>query len=99
MQVPVLIERVDENGYRARAGEPFGWTADGATPAEALQQLREVVAQRVAAGATIATLDLSVRDHPWMELAGTWKGHPLLDDWKKAVAEYRQAVDNDPERL
>ncbi len=24
MQVPVLIERVEGNGYRARAGEPFG---------------------------------------------------------------------------
>ncbi len=98
MQVPVLIERVEGNGYRARAGEPFGWSAEGATADEALSALKEVVTQKVAAGAKIAAIDIPAEGHPLMAYAGTWKDHPLLDDWMQAIADYRQAVENDTER-
>ncbi|HKB39459.1 MAG TPA: hypothetical protein VKD72_23685 [Gemmataceae bacterium] len=99
MQVPVLIERVAENGYRARAGEPFGWSAEGATADEALGALKEIVTQKVAAGVTIVSLEVPITAHPWMKFAGKLKGHPLLEEWKQAMAEYRQEVENDPERL
>jgi hypothetical protein len=39
MQVSVLIERVPGNGYRAKGGEPFCLSAEGATRDEALQGL------------------------------------------------------------
>jgi hypothetical protein len=39
MQVSVLIERVPGNGYRAKGGEPFGLSAEGATRDESLQGL------------------------------------------------------------
>src|SRR5437870_5578323 len=95
MQVPVLIEQVAGNGYRARAGEPFGWSAEGATPDEALRALNEVVSRQVAAGARVAAIEVPVKEHPLLAYAGTWKDHPLLDDWRQAITEYRQTAEND----
>jgi predicted RNase H-like HicB family nuclease len=99
MEIKVLIERLGTNGYQARAGEPFGLIAEGATPDEALRRLQDVVAEKVAAGATVVSLEVPVKDHPWLRMAGTLKGHPLLEDWKQAMAEYRQTVEDDPDRL
>ena len=96
MQIPVLIERVAGNGYKARAGEPFGLTAEGPTPDEALRLLRQEVDQRVAAGATLTSIDIPSSEHPWLRWAGTLKGDPLVDEWRQAVAEYRAEIDNDP---
>ena len=36
MQIPILIEPIAGNGYRASGGEPLALTADGATHEEAL---------------------------------------------------------------
>jgi predicted RNase H-like HicB family nuclease len=35
MQIPVLVERIAKNGYRARSQKPFGVSARGATREEA----------------------------------------------------------------
>jgi hypothetical protein len=99
MQIPVLIEPVKGNGFVARTGEPFGWSAEGATEEEALQRLREVAAERALHGASVATVEVPTRNNPLLAWAGTLKGHPLLEDWKRAVADYRKGVDNDAERL
>ncbi len=40
MQIPVLVERVKGNGYRARGVEPFAVSAKGSTREEALAKLR-----------------------------------------------------------
>jgi hypothetical protein len=99
MQIPVLIERVDSNGYRARGLEPFGFTAEGATEEEALQKLREQVQSRLASGARVVQLDVP-EEHPWARFAGTWKeGDPFIEEWKKAVEEYRRQIDEDPDAL
>lgn len=97
MQVPVLIEQVVGNGYRARAGAPFDWSAEGATPDEALRALNDVVSRQVAAGARIAAIEIPGKGHALLAYAGTWKDHPLLDDWRQAIAEYRQAAEEDTE--
>ncbi len=40
MQIPVLVERLKGNGYRARGKDPFAISAKGATREEALAKLR-----------------------------------------------------------
>jgi hypothetical protein len=97
MELPVLIQPVAGNGYQARVGDPFGWVAEGATAEEALRNLKALAAQKVANGTRIATLHISISEHPWLRWAGTLKDDPLLEEWKQAVAEYRQAIENDPE--
>jgi predicted RNase H-like HicB family nuclease len=93
MQIPILIEPVSGNGFRARGGEPFAVTADGATREEALHKLREVIHARIAAGGQVVPLDLPETAHPLAPFAGMFKDDPLFDEWQAAIAEYRQQVD------
>lgn len=99
MQIPVAVEPVSGNGYRARGGEPLALTAHGATREEALQNLRKLIQDRLAAGVELVSVDVPGTAHPWLEFAGMFKDDPLFDDWCKAMAEYRREVDEDPDRL
>src|SRR5262245_59850494 len=92
VEIPVLIEPVAGNGYRARGGEPFALCAEGATRAEALEKLRDQVRARLAAGADLVALAVPPPGHPWQPFAGMFPKDPLIDDWKQAVAEYRRQV-------
>jgi hypothetical protein len=95
MQVPVLIEPISGNGFRARTGEPLALTAEGATAEEALQKLRDLVNSRLAAGARLVTLQVPEEDNPWLKMAGMYKDDPLFDEWQQAIAENRRKADQD----
>jgi hypothetical protein len=104
MQIPVLIEPVAGNGFRATGGEPLRLTAQGATPDEALRRLREMVEDRIAAGAQFTTVEVPPVEtrpakHPWAPFAGTLKDDPLLEEWKEAMADWRRQMDADPDVL
>src|SRR5205807_3482158 len=96
MQIPVLIERVKGDGYRARGTEPFAISAKGATREEALAKLRAKIQTRLKNGTEIVGLEIGPQPDPWMEFAGMFKDDPLFDDWQKAIAQYRRKVHNDP---
>lgn len=98
MQIPILIERVKGNGYRARGAEPFAVSAKGATRAEALAKLRAKIKGRLKNGTELIGLEIDAPSHPWMEFAGIFKDDPWMDDWVKSMAEYRQQVEDDPNR-
>jgi hypothetical protein len=97
MQIAVLIEPVDSEGYRATTGQPLALTAEGATREEALRELRRVLATRLSAGAEIALIEVSAAEHPLAQYAGMFKDNPLFDDWQRAIAEYRRQMDGEQE--
>jgi predicted RNase H-like HicB family nuclease len=99
MQIPVLVERVKGNGYRARGKEPFAVSARGATREEALAKLHAKIQTRLKNGTEIVGLEVGPQSDPWVELAGVFKDDPWIDDWKRSVEEYRQKVDDDPDAL
>ena len=99
MQIPVLVERVKGNGYRARGKDPFAVSARGATREEALAKLRAKIQARLKNGTEILGLEVGPQTHPLAEFAGMFKDDPLFDDWQKAIAEYRRQVDKDPDYL
>ena len=99
MQIPVLIEPVAGNGYRTRGGEPFGLSAEGATREEVLRRLQDQVADRLAAGASFASLEIAASTNPWVEFAGMFKNDPLFDEWQQDIAENRRRADADPDVL
>ena len=80
MQIPVLLERLKGNGYRARVTEPVTATAKGATREEALAKLRTKIETRLKNGTEIVGLEVGPQPHPWMEFAGMFKGDPLIDE-------------------
>jgi predicted RNase H-like HicB family nuclease len=99
MQIPVLVEQVKGNGYRARGKEPFVVSAKGATREEALAKLRAKIQARLKNGTEIVGLEVGPEPHPWMEFAGIFKDDPWIEDWKRSIEEYRQQVEDDPDAL
>src|SRR5580658_2230580 len=98
MQIPVLVERLKGNGYRARGKEPFAGSARGSTREEALAKLRVKIQTRLKNGTEIVGLDVGSQPHPLAEFAGMFKDDPWIDDWVQSMAEYRQQVQDDPNR-
>ncbi|MDB5311239.1 MAG: hypothetical protein JWO38_5441 [Gemmataceae bacterium] len=97
MEIPVLIEPIQGNGYLARTGSPFDWAAEGATAEEAVQRLLEVATARVAAGTRLTAIAVPDTAHPYAPLVGSLKNHPLFEDWRRAVEEYREEGECDPD--
>jgi predicted RNase H-like HicB family nuclease len=98
MQIPVLVEPVANNGFRARAGEPLAVSAEGATPEEALHNLRAALERQLTNGKQLRSLDLAP-DNPWLALAGMHDPNdPLIQEWKREMAAYRQEFEDDPNR-
>jgi hypothetical protein len=108
MDIPVLIRPVPGKGYVATA-PAFGWSAEGATADDALANLNVIATRDLGDVYHVTNLDVGVPTageldpmlQDWkrlMESAGELKNHPLLDDWRNAVAEYRAEIDNDLER-
>jgi hypothetical protein len=89
---------VKGNGYRARGTEPFALSARGATREEALAKLRAKIQARLKKGTEIVGLELGPQPDPWLEFAGMFKDDPWIEDWVKSMAEYRQQVEDDPNR-
>lgn len=96
MQIPILIERVKGNGYRARGTEPFAVSARGATREEALAKVRAKIQARLKNGTELVGLEVGPAQ-PWMEFAGMFKDDPWIEEWKQSMAEYRQQVEDDPD--
>jgi hypothetical protein len=99
MQIPVLVDRIKGNGYRARGSEPFPISARGSTVEEALAKLRAKIAARLEKGSKLVGLEIGQPPDPWMEFAGMFKGDPWIDDWKRSVDDYRQKAENEPDAL
>ena len=97
MQIPILIERVNGNGYRSRGGEPFALSAEGATREEVLAKLRDQLDARLRAGSEVVSLDVPAEPHPLAEFAGMFKDDPLFEGWQKSIAKYRREADADPD--
>src|SRR2546430_5237944 len=96
MQVPVLVERIKGNGYRARGKEPFAVSARGATREEALAKLRAKIQTRLKNGTEIVGLEVGPQPHPLAEFAGMFKDDPDFEDVLKIMADNRKSMNEDP---
>ena len=81
MTVDVLVEAQPGGQVRATL---LGWpdlVAEGATDAEALARLRQLLAARLT-GARIVplTVEAGAPAHPWLRLAERFRDNPLLSE-------------------
>lgn len=95
MQIPVLLERVKGNGYRARGAEPFAISAKGPTRLEALAKLRAKIETRLKNGTEIVGLEVGPQTHPLAEFAGMFKDDPDFKDVLKIMADNRKKMNED----
>jgi|SRR6516162_9141092 hypothetical protein len=97
MAIQVLIEPVSNNGFRATSGEPIRASVEAPTREEALAKLKEQVQARLKNGAELVLLEVAPEPHPLAEFVGMFKGDPLIEDWKRSMAQYRSKIDEHPE--
>ncbi len=96
MTIPVLIEPIANDGFRATGGPPFAVTAQGTTREEALARLREAIDQRMVEGSVLVPLEIdTTEENPWNAVVGMLRDDPLFDEWQEAIAENRRGVDED----
>jgi hypothetical protein len=94
MQIPILVEALGQDQYRAEAPAPFSVAAEGKSSAEAVQNLRSRIEQEFSNGKRIVMLDLSVdAENPWIQYAGHLKDETFLSDFQAGLAEYRRQRD------
>lgn len=101
MEIPVIVEPVAGNGYRATGagGLSVGLTAEGASPTEAIERLAVQVQARLTAGAELAQLRVPAGTAPWKQDAGYLRDEPLYEPWREAMEDSRRKLDEDPNAL
>jgi hypothetical protein len=96
MQIPVLVEPVGSKGYRATSA-PFGFSCEGATSTEAVQNFRAKIEQHLTAGALLVPLDIAENPNPWVRFGGMFKDDPIFEEVLEIMAKNRRRDDSDQE--
>jgi len=89
MNVSVVLERVENNGYRARCAEPIPASAVGETRDEALDRLRTLLADKVAGGLEVVQIRLPTVT-PERPL---WPDDEVTRLWLEGIEEARRRGD------
>jgi hypothetical protein len=98
MEITILLEPVDGDGYRATGVRPLDVVVEAPTREEALAKFREQLQARLKNGAELVALEVGTQAHPLARYVGMFKDDPLVQDWKKSMAQYRRRVDKDRDR-
>ena len=93
MQIPVFVEPIANNGYRA---EPLDLRAEGHTQEEAVAKLKEQIQLRLRNGAALIPLEVSAGEHPLAKFAGMFKDDPDFREVLEIIEENRRKMDADP---
>jgi hypothetical protein len=100
MDVSVVLEQVNENGYRATALVPTPLVAEAPTRDQAVDKIRELIRERLSHAELIQVeVPVAIGANPWLAIAGTWRDHPDLDSVVENINAYRRKVDADADRL
>ncbi|MBI3758271.1 MAG: hypothetical protein HY269_00755 [Deltaproteobacteria bacterium] len=99
MEISVIVEKVQGNGFRARVSTPEALSIDGPSRDAVLTGMKALLQERLAE-AEIVRVDVSVagEENPWLAVAGMWNGNPDALEAEEYARQYRQQVDADPER-
>ena len=98
MQIPILVEPVTNNGYRATCGPPLAASAEGATRAEAVDKLELLLRDRLSNGAEIVAAEVPARvvENPWVKYAGMFKDDPMFAGVLEIMKDNHMKDDEDP---
>lgn len=95
MQIATLIEPLAGRGFRASTRSPIEISVEAESRDEAIRQLQASLRARLADGSEIVNVESDVERNPWIEFAGDLADHPQLEEWKRAMQDYRDQVDRE----
>ena len=95
MQLPILIEPIEGGGFRAQTGAPLSLAAEGATAAEAAQQLTALVLDKIQRGVQISIISIPHVTPSRMPLPADdlYKTDWVFRELQEAIAENRRQED------
>jgi hypothetical protein len=97
MEIAILLEPVENNGYRAKSGPPFDVSAEGATCEEAVAKVREKMKSKLTDGSMLVGVEMGGETNPWLQMAGIFDPNdPLVKEWIEIMAENRRKANEDP---
>jgi hypothetical protein len=98
MQIPILLEQVANNGYRATSGPPLALSAEGATRDEAIDKLEQQLRDRLSTGVEIVSAEVPAQpvENPWVKYAGMFKDDPMFADVVEIMKQNRRKDEEDP---
>jgi hypothetical protein len=101
MQIPILIEPVDVGRYRARAGEPFALTAEGASQEEARSLLERPLSDRLRNGAQLTSVNVPAGESAQnpVRAENAYLTDPSFREMQEIIAENRRLEDEAYRRL
>src|SRR5689334_14442228 len=100
MEIPVLLEHVTGDGYRATCVVLHQrLVAEAPTREGALSQVKELIRNELERG-DVVQIEVPVpgERNPWLTIAGTWKDHPDIAEVEENIREYRKRINDDPDR-
>jgi predicted RNase H-like HicB family nuclease len=95
VELAVLVQPVEGNGYRAWCSDPLAASAEGATREEALSRLREVIEQQFRGGVEVVRLHIG-GVFP-RTATPIWPDDQITQDWLAGIAAARAAADQKPD--
>jgi hypothetical protein len=96
MMIRVVVEPIENDGFRANGEEPYAVAAEGACREESIRKLRELLESRLGNGTPLELIEINPT-HPWAKFAGTLRDDLITDAWIEAMREYRQKKDEEPD--
>ncbi len=98
MQIPILVEPVTNNGYRATCGPPLTMSAEGATRDEAVDKLELLLRDRLSNGVEIVSAEVPARvvENAWVKYAGMFKDDPMFAEVLEIMKDNRRQDEEDP---
>jgi hypothetical protein len=96
MQIPVVIEPLPNNRFRAECSTPLPMIVEGDSAEDSLRRWREKFASVLPADAEVNVIRVEAAAAslpPWAKYIGELKDDPLLDEWRACVEEYRRQRD------
>jgi hypothetical protein len=96
MEIPVLVEPINNNGFRARSGEPLPLCAEGTTSDEAVKKLHELLQMRLKHGARLTSLMVGSDKTTAVKGGGIYReDDPIVQEWLRIMEENRRKLDEE----
>ncbi len=94
MEIPVLVEPLNGEGFRASTGAPLALSVEAPSEAEALRSLQATLQSRLAQGGRVVPLTVAEPTHPFAAFAGMFADDPDFRDVVAIMQERRGAEES-----